>query len=190
MTPWQQWCLPANLAAVAGAGGGVHPSIVCYAPASSTCHCTAPPAARGLQCCHRFTSITPMPQPPHVPAVHDAPIFPPCLIARHHVSNSAHTRVHTMFSCSGGSQAGDKIVLPLDDNERLLGLQMALKCADIGHVTAALPTHIRWVAAHELYVTHIHAHGTPTRTHTQIHTHTHIQLGVTAGGGVLLAGRC
>ena len=78
-----------------------------------------------------------------------------------------------MFSCSGGSQAGDKIVLPLDDNERLLGLQMALKCADIGHVTAALPTHIRWVAAHELYVTHIHAHGTPTRTHTQIHTHTH-----------------
>jgi hypothetical protein len=34
-------------------------------------------------------------------------------------------------------------VLPLDENERVLGLQMALKCADVGHVTAALPVHIR-----------------------------------------------
>jgi hypothetical protein len=46
----------------------------------------------------------------------------------------------TANSC-GGDQ--DKIVLPLDDNERVLGLQMALKCADVGHVTAALPVHIR-----------------------------------------------
>jgi hypothetical protein len=48
----------------------------------------------------------------------------------------------TANSCSGEQ---DKIVLPLDENERVLGLQMALKCADVGHVTAALPVHIRWV---------------------------------------------
>lgn len=35
-------------------------------------------------------------------------------------------------------------MLPLDENERVLGLQMALKCADVGHVTASLPVHIRW----------------------------------------------
>lgn len=37
----------------------------------------------------------------------------------------------------------EKIVLPLDENERVLGLQMALKCADVGHVTANLPVHIK-----------------------------------------------
>ncbi len=46
----------------------------------------------------------------------------------------------TANSCSADQ---DKIVLPLDENERVLGLQMALKCADVGHVTAALPVHIR-----------------------------------------------
>lgn len=46
----------------------------------------------------------------------------------------------TANSCSVDQ---DKIVLPLDENERVLGLQMALKCADVGHVTAALPVHIR-----------------------------------------------
>lgn len=46
----------------------------------------------------------------------------------------------TANSCGGDH---DKIVLPLDDNERVLGLQMALKCADVGHVTAVLPVHIR-----------------------------------------------
>jgi hypothetical protein len=46
----------------------------------------------------------------------------------------------TANSCSADQ---DKIVLPLDENERVLGLQMALKCADVGHVTASLPVHIR-----------------------------------------------
>lgn len=39
----------------------------------------------------------------------------------------------------------EQILLPLDENERVLGMQMALKCADVGHVTAALPVHIRCV---------------------------------------------
>jgi hypothetical protein len=30
------------------------------------------------------------------------------------------------------------IVLPLDENERLLSLQVALKCADVGHLAASL----------------------------------------------------
>eukprot|EP00879_Flechtneria_rotunda_P005016 GHRR01005292.1.p1 GENE.GHRR01005292.1~~GHRR01005292.1.p1 ORF type:complete len:859 (+),score=362.03 GHRR01005292.1:904-3480(+) len=48
-------------------------------------------------------------------------------------------------SANSGAVDQDKIVLPLDETERILGLQMALKCADLGHVTAALPVHIRWV---------------------------------------------
>ncbi|GIL62519.1 hypothetical protein Vafri_16725 [Volvox africanus] len=39
----------------------------------------------------------------------------------------------------------DKIVIPLDENERILSLQMALKCSDLGHVSASLPVHCRWV---------------------------------------------
>ena len=29
-------------------------------------------------------------------------------------------------------------MVPLDENERLLSLQIALKCADIGHLTATM----------------------------------------------------
>jgi hypothetical protein len=32
----------------------------------------------------------------------------------------------------------DMIVVPLDESERLLSLQMALKCADVGHLAASL----------------------------------------------------
>jgi hypothetical protein len=34
--------------------------------------------------------------------------------------------------------AEDRVMLPLDENERLLSLQVALKCADIGHLAASM----------------------------------------------------
>lgn len=34
---------------------------------------------------------------------------------------------------------------PLDDAERMLSLQMALKCADLGHMAAELSVHVKWV---------------------------------------------
>ena len=37
----------------------------------------------------------------------------------------------------------ERILLPLDENERLLSLQMALKCADVGHLTSSLAVHKR-----------------------------------------------
>jgi len=43
----------------------------------------------------------------------------------------------------------DKIVVPLDEAERMLSLQVALKCSDLGHVSAALPVHLKWVRALE-----------------------------------------
>ncbi|KAF6253310.1 hypothetical protein COO60DRAFT_1547491 [Scenedesmus sp. NREL 46B-D3] len=61
------------------------------------------------------------------------------LTALRHAGKSDHSG---SANCSIDSE---KIVLPLDENERVLGLQMALKCADVGHVTAALPVHMRWV---------------------------------------------
>lgn len=44
---------------------------------------------------------------------------------------------------AGASIESETIILPLDDSERILGLQMALKCSDVGHVTAALPVHLK-----------------------------------------------
>ncbi|KAG2490637.1 hypothetical protein HYH03_011028 [Edaphochlamys debaryana] len=38
---------------------------------------------------------------------------------------------------------------PVDDTERLLSLQMALKCADIGHLGEELPVHKRWLSVLE-----------------------------------------
>ncbi|KAL6764769.1 3'5'-cyclic nucleotide phosphodiesterase [Haematococcus lacustris] len=42
-----------------------------------------------------------------------------------------------------------RIVVPLDETERLISLQLALKCSDLGHVAAALPVHLKWVAGLE-----------------------------------------
>ncbi|MEW5305806.1 MAG: hypothetical protein WDW36_008323 [Sanguina aurantia] len=39
--------------------------------------------------------------------------------------------------------------VPLDNTERLLSIQMALKLADLGHLSAPLHVHLRWVAALE-----------------------------------------
>eukprot|EP00798_Chlamydomonas_sp_ICE-L_P023521 gene23521-9044_t len=38
---------------------------------------------------------------------------------------------------------------PLDESERLMSLQVALKMADLGHLSAKLPVHLKWVAALE-----------------------------------------
>ena len=43
----------------------------------------------------------------------------------------------------------EHILLPLDKTERLLSLQMALKCSDLGHLAATLPVHLRWVSSLE-----------------------------------------
>ncbi|MEW5317249.1 MAG: hypothetical protein WDW38_008563 [Sanguina aurantia] len=50
---------------------------------------------------------------------------------------------------SFGSARGMVAKTPLDETERLLSLQMALKLADLGHLSAPLHVHLRWVAALE-----------------------------------------
>lgn len=40
-------------------------------------------------------------------------------------------------------------VVPLDEAERILSLQLALKCSDMGHISADLAVHLRWVSALE-----------------------------------------
>eukprot|EP00195_Chlamydomonas_chlamydogama_P016231 CAMPEP_0202895694 /NCGR_PEP_ID=MMETSP1392-20130828/4846_1 /ASSEMBLY_ACC=CAM_ASM_000868 /TAXON_ID=225041 /ORGANISM="Chlamydomonas chlamydogama, Strain SAG 11-48b" /LENGTH=1234 /DNA_ID=CAMNT_0049580803 /DNA_START=259 /DNA_END=3963 /DNA_ORIENTATION=- len=47
------------------------------------------------------------------------------------------------------ASAASVIRVPLDENERILTLQMALKCADIGHISSPLHVHIRWVGCLE-----------------------------------------
>lgn len=39
--------------------------------------------------------------------------------------------------------------VPLDDSERMISLQMALKLSDLSHVAAPFPLHLRWVCALE-----------------------------------------
>ncbi len=34
---------------------------------------------------------------------------------------------------------------PVSDNDRILSLQLALKCADLGHLSAPLNVHLQWV---------------------------------------------
>ncbi len=38
---------------------------------------------------------------------------------------------------------------PVSDTDRLLSLQLALKCADLGHLAASRDIHLKWVAALE-----------------------------------------
>ena len=39
--------------------------------------------------------------------------------------------------------------MPLDEAERLLTLQLVLKCSDMGHTSADLPVHLQWVSGLE-----------------------------------------
>ncbi|KAL6763789.1 3'5'-cyclic nucleotide phosphodiesterase [Haematococcus lacustris] len=68
---------------------------------------------------------------------------------KQHFSIVSHfTTVHRLGS--GGSMAPSaQIVVPLDETERMISLQLALKCADLGHTAAALPVHLKWVAGLE-----------------------------------------
>ncbi|GBF94222.1 hypothetical protein Rsub_06492 [Raphidocelis subcapitata] len=87
--------------------------------------------------------------PPHADAARGGPG------ARPGAGGPAHGGARPGAPHGGGSSASgsdarsaldsEKILLPLDENERLLSLQMALKCADVGHLTGALPVHKRWV---------------------------------------------
>ena len=40
----------------------------------------------------------------------------------------------------------EQIIVPLDEAERVLSLQMALKCSDLSHTTAGLSVHLNWVS--------------------------------------------
>ncbi|GLC59059.1 hypothetical protein PLESTB_001439000 [Pleodorina starrii] len=50
---------------------------------------------------------------------------------------------------SGGPDAAAAAPAPLDDSERLLSLQVALKVADLGHLAEQMEVHKRWLAALE-----------------------------------------
>ncbi|KAG2443397.1 hypothetical protein HXX76_001757 [Chlamydomonas incerta] len=77
-----------------------------------------------------------------------ASVTPSLMSGERRRSSSNASSVNSM-ACSGSGVEMDKILIPLDENERILSLQMALKCSDIGHVCASLPVHLRWVAALE-----------------------------------------
>ncbi|EFJ48932.1 3'5'-cyclic nucleotide phosphodiesterase [Volvox carteri f. nagariensis] len=62
---------------------------------------------------------------------------------QHFAILSHFTTVHRLGAAN--SVTPSHIVIPLDENERILSLQMALKCSDLGHVSASLPVHCRWV---------------------------------------------
>ncbi|KAJ9530480.1 hypothetical protein QJQ45_012452 [Haematococcus lacustris] len=48
---------------------------------------------------------------------------------------------------SGRSYAEeDSRMLPVSDQDKVLSLQMALKCSDLGHLAAPLPVHLAWVS--------------------------------------------
>jgi hypothetical protein len=47
-------------------------------------------------------------------------------------------RPSSALSYASGDRTEDMIVMPLDETERLLSLQVALKCADVGHLAASL----------------------------------------------------
>ncbi len=70
-----------------------------------------------------------------------------CLYICRSRSSSAGASVNSVVALSEA-----QIILPLDENERLLSLQMALKCADLGHVIAALPVHCRCAHCHTCQV--------------------------------------
>ncbi len=39
-----------------------------------------------------------------------------------------------------------KVAMPLDETKRFLSLKLALKISDLGHTTASLPVHLKWVS--------------------------------------------
>ncbi|KXZ45534.1 hypothetical protein GPECTOR_53g120 [Gonium pectorale] len=104
---------------------------------------------------HRLSSYTSVPGPP-------PPTNRPrgaADTATHAHSGNAESESGQPASSRGGGglirqagalrQFGDTAPRPLDDTERLLSLQVALKVADIGHLGEELSVHIRWLTALE-----------------------------------------
>eukprot|EP00798_Chlamydomonas_sp_ICE-L_P009452 gene9452-32435_t len=78
------------------------------------------------------------------------------------------SRSSTVRSRSAGSSVSGKSnfnasttqpLMPLDASEKLLSLQVALKMADLGHLTAELPVHLKWVNSLEEVLTSNSADG-------------------------------
>lgn len=56
---------------------------------------------------------------------------------------------NTSFADHSHITVGMSEIMPLDDSERIISLQMALKLSDLGHVSAPFHMHLRWVNALE-----------------------------------------
>ncbi|KAL3157196.1 putative 3',5'-cyclic phosphodiesterase pde-3 [Trebouxia sp. C0009 RCD-2024] len=60
-----------------------------------------------------------------------------------------HSRMMTTAGCSSAASAESLAVKFEDPSDRCMLLQMALKCADLGHLAAPWPVHQRWVGGLE-----------------------------------------
>jgi len=76
------------------------------------------------------------------------PSLKECTRGRRSESGYSSAGHHSLNSGDPGAP-GQHVIVPLDEAERLLSLQVALKCCDLGHTASALPVHLRWVAALE-----------------------------------------
>eukprot|EP00798_Chlamydomonas_sp_ICE-L_P023999 gene23999-9571_t len=74
----------------------------------------------------------------------------------HRIAPSTENKSHSSYmrSRSAGAAVSNKgniaasttqLVVPLDESERLMSLQVALKMADLGHLSAKLEVHLKWV---------------------------------------------
>ncbi|KAJ9520544.1 hypothetical protein QJQ45_007398 [Haematococcus lacustris] len=61
------------------------------------------------------------------------------------ISSSYHA-ASVRGSCESHSPKDGKNLQPSSDQDKLLSLQMALKCSDLGHLAAPLPVHLAWVS--------------------------------------------
>ncbi len=57
--------------------------------------------------------------------------------------------LHARSSAGGLVSHASHSLEPISDTDRILSLQMALKCADLGHLAAPLDVHLKWVRALE-----------------------------------------
>ncbi|KAJ9505875.1 hypothetical protein QJQ45_010053 [Haematococcus lacustris] len=53
---------------------------------------------------------------------------------------------HPVVGSSCNSHSERKVLQPLSEQDKLISLQMALKCSDLGHLAAPLPVHLAWVS--------------------------------------------
>ncbi|KAL6762148.1 hypothetical protein V8C86DRAFT_1806156 [Haematococcus lacustris] len=53
---------------------------------------------------------------------------------------------HPVVGSSSNSHSERKVPQPLSEQDKLISLQMALKCSDLGHLAAPLPVHLAWVS--------------------------------------------